>query len=90
MLINKNLGQLKKDRFDDLINYFLKTAKYSTIFYGQGEFNNVNLIEPNNYYFKDFELIDKDLFFKVFIVLRSSSGLTKEDFILNKLLKLVK
>jgi hypothetical protein len=47
-LINKNLRQLDAERFENLLDHFLETAKYATIFSGQGEFDDVSLMKLNN------------------------------------------
>jgi hypothetical protein len=81
-LIDKDLKQLDAIRFDELLNHFLKTAEFATVNSGQGEFKDVNLIKFNNDYYFDFEVIDKDLFFKVFLDLITLCGCKRNSFVL--------
>ena len=77
-MIDKDLRQLDSERFQNLLDHFLKTARYATIFSGLGDLININLKKD---YYVDLELIDKDLFFKVFLNLISHCGLKENDFI---------
>ncbi len=85
-LIDEDLRQLDTIRFDELLNHFLKTVEYTTIYSGQGEFKDVNLIKLNKDYYLDFQLIDKDLFLNVFLDLIIKSRLKKKSFVLTEII----
>ena len=77
LFIDKDLGQLDSERFQNLLDHFLKTARYAAIFSGLGDLIKIKFKKD---YYVDLELIDKDLFFKVFLSLISHCGLIEEDF----------
>lgn len=83
LLIDKDLRQLDCKRFENLLEHFLKTAKYATVFSGLGDFRDVKIKNHINNYSIDFKIIDKDLFLRVFLDLIRHCGLEEKDFIIN-------
>ena len=80
LFIDEDLKKLSSKRFEDLLNNFMSAAKYASYSSGQWEFNKVVLNHNKNEYFIHIELIDKNLFFELFLYLISFSGLVENDF----------